>query len=315
MAEIFFSFTIGLILLFVVLVNVVYTKKHKDFIKKRKMELLISLWVVDLVFIIAILEYGWYRILSPEGIVVLCILIGIILLPGIKKLTLPGGVGFENFDEADTEVPQKSRRTKLYGSIDPYSEEKINILKKAKRNFDIAKSLIGQNRLLEAEKRLIKSLAIEPNNWFAEMLMGFIYLTKSDSSEFGLSKAEMLDKSINHSRNAVDLDPNHFNQYMNLGIAQGHMEGSNMLGLAISNLKIAADMINNDKEVNTIQSFMLQRGKCITFMGEFAEKKGDYEGALRYRLDGKEVLEQCTDTPESQIWLNNTNDAIKNLKR
>ena len=128
----------------------------------------------------------------------------------------------------------------------------------------MAESLYKQNRIIESIENYKESLKYDKENWIAAMYLGFLYLSlpefKIDKKYWGFTDEERLELSIYYSTYATKIDINHFNQFMNLGIAQKHLGGERHTKLALKNIKIAYDMLEYDPNVKNNPQMFLNKG-------------------------------------------------------
>ena len=153
------------------------------------------------------------------------------------------------------------------------------------------------------------------------MFLGYIYLTlkdlEKDKSKWGFSERERLLRSVFFSMHATQKDPNHYNQFMNLGIALRQLEGKNLIQLGLDKLKIAFNMLDYDPQVQNSPVLMLAKGKCRSFMGEFAELLEMKKEAIQYRKEAVQIFKHCPEPKPSGFdnWLRDAEGAILELEK
>ena len=189
----------------------------------------------------------------------------------------------------------------------------------SKRNLKLAYSLFQQRRIIESIEYFHAALKYDSDNWVAAMFLGFTYLSLPDFqpniNEWGFDDNERLSRSIFYSTLAIRNDVNHYNQFMNLAIAQKHLGGERLCRLAIKNMEKAYNMLNFDQTVQNIPQLFLNKAKARSFMGEFEEAMGNRDHAIQFRQEALQLFNQCpTPIPNDlEIWKNQAQEALDRL--
>jgi len=262
----------------------------------------------------------------------LLILIGILMLPFAGKFNI-GKLFSIELKELSSSI-EKLRDTiinigiknvqevKVTTAINgPYGESfKVYALEQSQKNLNLANSLFQQQRFMESLKYYHEALKYDNDNWVAAMYLGFIYLSLPefgvDENEWGFNNDERLFRSIFYSAYAAEKDVNHYNQFMNLAIAQKHLGGEGLTRLAIKNMEKAYNMLNYDPNVINNPKMFLNKGKAISFMGEFEEALGNKDKAIQYRKEAIEIFNQCPkpNPPDLEKWKNQAQEALNKLE-
>lgn len=288
------------------------------------------IWIFSILIIFVTLVSRWEVIEDNRGFILFLLLIGILFMPFLSRLSIGNLFGIElrkigdsidKLRETVLNVLQLNVQTRQEVNIfslktpDDRSEQ-MRIELRSQRYAEQAYSLFKQGRILESIEYYHKSFEWDNNNWVAALFLGFLYLSLSDirisTEKWGIDDFERLSRSVFYSLFATVKDPNHYMQFMNLGIAQGHLGGNKMLTLALRNLKKAYNMLDYDPTVKNDPKLLLQKGKCRSFMGEFSESLGDKEIAKRYRQEAIEILKNCPQ-PDRDRWLKDAEDALQRL--
>lgn len=290
--------------------------------------LFVFCWIVVILMISISLIFNLLK--SELNFILFLVLIGIILLPFLKSFNVGKIFGLE-LKSLNTNI-EKLRETILNFNIN--TKQEINLLnilspegqnlqiktiEESKKKSDLGYSLFMQQRLLEAIDAYKESLKIDPNNWIAAMYLGFIYLSlpeyKIDETTWGFDNSERLFQSIYYSAYATKIDIQHYNQFMNLAIAQKHLGGRNLVQLALKNMEKAYRMFITDPNVPSNPILVLNKAKARSFMGEFAEAIEEYEDAIKYRQEAIEIFRNCPEPkPEAlEKWLHQAEEALENL--
>jgi len=164
-----------------------------------------------------------------------------------------------------------------------------------------------------------KAFDSDSNNWVAAMFLGYIYLSlndlEKDRNKWGFSERERLLRSAFFSMHATQKDPNHYMQFMNLGIALRHLGGRSLIQLGLDKLETAFNMLNYDPQVQNNPELILAKGKCRSFMGEFAELLEMKKEAIQYRKEAVEIFKNCPEPkpPSLDHWLMDAEKSIADL--
>lgn len=186
--------------------------------------------------------------------------------------------------------------------------------------FDQATSHFNKGEFLLAIESFKKILELDCKNWLSAMMLGFIYMSLDeivdDIESLGLCKGNVITESIKYSGIAIELNKSHYNQYMNLALAQKKSGSKILLKEGLENLKKARDVFNRDPNTMKNPNLCMEKGKVVSFMGEFSEILGNKENALIYRNEAVDIFNSCPDPKPMAFekWYNDTKNAIKELK-
>ncbi len=291
-------------------------------------------WIIVIIIILSTIIFDFKVFQSNKGFILLLLLLGIILLPFLKSLSV-GNLFKIELQKMEESVNKLRDTINNILHLNILNKQTVNISNlntpdgrieqvqtelKSQRFSDQAYSLFKQGRLLESIDYYQKAYELDNNNWVAAYFLGYLYLSLRDfkikESEWGFDELDRLSRSFMYSRIAITKDPNHYMQYMNLGIAQGHLGGNRMLKLAIRNLEVAFNMLSYDKNVENKSQFVIIKGKCKSFMGEFAEVLKLIDNAIKHT---KEAIDIFTDCPEPipanrDHWLKQAKDRLRRLQ-
>ena len=292
-------------------------------------------WLVSLVAIICILIWGIGSIQSPSGFFLFLVLLCMAMFPFLKSFTV-GNIFSMQVRELANSVEklkdsvqniliQQSQNTQnvnltLLNDLEG-REFKIKTGFKSQRYSDLGYSLFLQERYMESLGYYEKAFESDPNNWVAAKALGFIYLSltdyEKDQSKWGFRDKERLLRSVFYSMYATKNDPNHYEQFMNLGIALRHLEGKNLVKLGMENLQKAFDMLINVPQVLNNPKLMTARGKCRSFMGEFAKLLGESDIAIQYRKEAVDIFNSCPEPVPKELnyLLKDAETAISELEK
>jgi len=253
----------------------------------------------------------WGEMNPPLWLYVLFLLVGIVLLPFIKKIKALG-----------VEVETRDEKHQV-----PYNvPEIINARPEIHEYINLATSLCNQKRYMESIKFFLKADDADRNNWLVKMYLGFLYLSLEDvvvSNDWCFTDTERLMRSIFYSKQATELDPNHFNQYMNLGVAQCKLGGEKLLKEGIKNIEVAFNMLCYDPIIQGNPALMTEKAKCRSFMGLFTATLGNYENAsenretaIRYYEESINLFDAVPDTRpgDRAHFRGEAKKALKTLK-
>lgn len=292
--------------------------------------LFVTCWLAIILMLIATLIFDLYPLKSELHFILFLVLIGIILLPFLKSFNVGKIFGIE-LKSLNTNI-EKLRETILNFNISAKQEVSLlNInspegqnlqyktVEQSKKKSDLGFSLSYQGRFLEAIEAYKESLKIDPNNWIAAMYLGFIYLSlpeyKVDQNEWGFDNDERLFQSIYYSTYATKIDIQHYNQFMNLAIAQKHLGGDGLIRLSLKNMNKAYNMFVSDPNVPSNPIMVLNKAKARSFMGEYAEALGMKKEAKMYRQEAIDIFKNCPEPKPQELnrWLKQAEDALKHL--
>ena len=298
--------------------------------------LFLFLWISSIILFLIVIIYS---IICPQSIktiypiyILILILIGLLLLPFIGKFSV-GKLFSIEMKELNSSI-EKLRDTIVNIGIKNIQDVKVNIsseapdgakveiktFEKSQKYSNLAYSLFRQNRIMESIDNYKESLKYDRENWIAAMYLGFLYLSlrefNIDEKYWGINNNERLELSIYYSTSATKIDINHYNQFMNLAIAQKKLGGEGLTKLALKNMKIAYDMLEFDSDVKNHPHMFLNKGKARSFMGEFEEALGNNEKAIQYRKEAIEIFNHCPKPVphDLETWKRQAQEALKNLE-
>jgi len=211
----------------------------------------------------------------------------------------------KNFEDLKTTIinrmnvnQQININTSEFQLPEKYGKHKIIASKKSNEYLKLGSSLTNQSRFHEGIKYLDKAIVIDERSWAAHMILGAIYINLLDINypplEY-LVKEEKISKAIYHSHQAIEIDPNHYNQFMNLGLAYMKLDGDNANMLALKYYNIAYEMLNNEANINKHPWFVIERCKVKHYMGEASERLSQYEHVVNHEIEAISIIDECTD--------------------
>jgi tetratricopeptide (TPR) repeat protein len=290
-------------------------------------------WTISVLLVLIALLSDFIPLNTNIKVFLFALLIGLTLLPILQKMKVGNMLEFEL--KNITQSVDKLRDTIFNLNINNTQKQTVNIqnimpdgqnfkvpgTKTIEKKLDIARSLFEQKRYLESIQAYRNILEEDCDSWIVAMILGFIYLSLEelgiDQSTWGFSNGERLAYSMLFSGIAAEKNKTHYNQYMNLGIAQKHTGSLSLTEVGIKNMEIAYNMLLLDKSVLTNPSLYINKGKARSFMGEFAESLGRKKNALTYRIEAVEIFKSCPEPkpPEIVRWLKDAEKAVERLKK
>lgn len=292
-------------------------------------------WIACLVLLAVLFVCDIGTVKSAPGFLIIMAFIGILMFPFIRSFSV-GNVFSVQVRELTNSVERlqdsvqnlisfqfRSTQNVVVSNLNAPDGRNIKIETeaKSKRYSEQANSLFGQGRYLEAIEYYEKAFEWDPNNWVAAFYLGFLYLSlrelNDDENSWGFSENERLLRSAFYSTYATKKDPNHYMQFMNLGIALRHIGGERLIKLGLQNLEKAYNMLSHDPQVPNNPNLMLAKGKCRSFMGEFADLLGMREEAALYRREAVEIFGMCPAPVPDELhnWLQDAERALMELER
>jgi len=279
------------------------------------------------------LIYGIGTVSSPSGIFLLLILLCIVMFPFLKSFTVGNIFSVQVRELSDSvERLRDSVQNMLIQQFQSTQNVNITTLNapdgsnleietksKSREYSDLAFGLFRQERYLEALDYYEKALESDANNWVAAMFLGYIYLSlnelEKDQKKWGFDDSARLLRSVFFSMHATKKDPNHYMQFMNLGIALRHLDGEKQIRLGLKSLEKAFKMLNYDPQVPGDPKLVTAKGKCRSFMGEFAYLLGMKQEAIQYRREAVEIFKNCPKPvpPELATWLRDAEMALSEI--
>lgn len=314
------------VLLAIFLIVFPFIPKVKVALKKRDdYHVFVPLWVVTLFWDIEILLLRMYEIPSP-GEWFLFLTIPILLLPVIQSFSIGGILGVKmnklenevaglkqtilSISTTNTNIDARITKTYNFGG----KLIKTDFKETSDRLTDIGFKQIVEKKYHESVYYLEQSVYFDSENWFSYMLLGFVYDTISPDNK-PYDETEMLLKSMEYSKKAIEIDRSHYMQFMNLGLAQQHIGGKKLWQKAIDNFTTAEQMIENDSEAMKINKIRIQRGKCLRFIGDCASSLEYYNLALEHYMKAKQVFDSCEAEPERTQWLEGLDELISKMEK
>lgn len=289
-------------------------------------------WTISLILLPASLYFKFISITNKTFFLAILIQIGLILTPFLKSFSVGNLFKIElkelskSVDELRSSIQNfiniqhnNIQSIKNYNISTPIGSFSAEMSKISNKYLNLGNSLYNQKRYIESLKYYKKAYDFDKNNWVTSLMLGFLYISLEDlkvpQELWGFNNEERITRSIFYSTQATLLDPNHFNQYMNLGIAYLHFGGENSFKLAYKNLEIAYEMLNNDPNIQLNPIFITNKGKVKSFMGEAAEKLDQIELAIKNRKESIDIFENCPNPKPFEIkkWISLSQDAISCL--
>jgi len=196
--------------------------------------------------------------------------------------------------------------------LTPVSNDTINLMMKNEfiLHFQIGKQFIESGNLSAAIPHFKKVLKLNPNHWLSAMYLGFIYGENHNNPEYNLYE------SIFYSTYAIKLDKNHFNQFLNLALAQIHTGNENLIMESIKNFNESENVIKRDPNKNR-PILVTQLAKIYKFKGEAFERLENSEDALISYKEAYKIFESFPDSKSDEIqkWMNDTKRDIERLEK
>jgi tetratricopeptide (TPR) repeat protein len=292
-------------------------------------------WLACLSVIVWILIWKIGSIQSPYGFFLFLVLLCMVMLPFLKSFAV-GNIFSVQVRELTSSVEklrdsvqniliQQSQNTQnlnltLLNAPDGRNVE-IQTGFNSKKYSNLGNSLFQQGRYMESLDYYGKAFESDSNNWVAAMFLGYIYLSlndlKKNQTKWGFNNRERLLRSVFYSMHATQKDPNHYMQFMNLGIALRHLGGKNLIRLGLENLEKAFNMLSNDPQIQKNPELMTAKGKCRSFMGEFVELLEMKKEALQYRKEAVEIFNDCPEPlpADFEHWLRDAERAISEIEK
>ena len=292
-------------------------------------------WFACLAVLVYLLIWKIGSIQSPYGFFLFLLLLCMVMFPFLKSFSV-GNIFSVQVRELTTSVEklresvqniliQQSQNTQnlnltLLNAPDGRNVE-IQTEFRSQKYSNLGNSLFRQGRYMESLDYYEKAFESDSNNWVAAMFLGYIYLTlndlEKDQTKWGFNDRERLLRSVFFSMHATQKDPNHYMQFMNLGIALRHLGGNNLIRLGLENLEKAFNMLSYDPQVQKNPELMLAKGKCRSFMGEVAELLEMKKEATQYRKEAVETFKHCPEPvpPDLDHWLRDAEKAISELEK
>jgi len=291
-------------------------------------------WIASILAIAFILRYGIGSVQSPSGLFLLLVLLCMVMFPFLKSFTVGNLFSVQVRDLANSVeklrdsvqniLIQQSQNTQNFNLsvLNAPDGRNIEIQTefKSQKYSNLGNSLFQQGRYMESLNYYEKAFESDSNNWVAAMFLGYIYLSlndfERDQTKWGFNDRERWLRSVFYSIHATKKDPNHYMQFMNLGIALRQLGGENLIRLGLENLEKAFNMLSYDPEVPKYPGLMTAKGKCRSFMGEFTHLLGMIKEAIQYRKEAIEIFNKCPEPvpPDLGNWLKDAEKAISQIE-
>lgn len=302
------------------------------------------LWSIALLLVILSIFFSLIPFKTINELLLFLLLIGLILLPLLSKFKIGNLFEMElkNISQSvdklkDTVLnlslnmknelsivnnynPPNISQQGLMGAISiPENQRQIKQSNNIQYLFDKANDQYNRNEFLQAIDTYKTILELDCRNWISAMILGFIYLSLDELLEnvesIGLTKGNILSNSIKYSEIAIELDKSHYNQYMNLALAQRKSESKLLLEEGLENLKRARDVFDRDPNTMKNPKLCMEKGKVVSFMGEFSEILGNRGNALKYRIEAVDIFDSCPEPKPAAFtkWYNDAKNAIIKL--
>jgi tetratricopeptide (TPR) repeat protein len=178
------------------------------------------------------------------------------------------------------DISQSKETDKKY-EVPPetHQEVKIDTSELSKYYMKAARKALDQNKIEETLAFLNLAIDKDPTNWYAYSLMGTIYLNFQKNADLALK----------YLLPAMDFDKNHFNQFMNSGVAY---IWKNDYEKAIKCLEISINIIERDQIARHLPRFVMEYGKCLAFIAEAYQERNNIEKAKDYLNNAIKKLEE-----------------------
>ncbi|MDP8267908.1 MAG: tetratricopeptide repeat protein [Candidatus Tenebribacter davisii] len=291
-------------------------------------------WIISILLLPASFYFKLISITNKTVYPAILIQIGLILTPFLKSFSV-GSIFKVELKELSKSVDDLKTSFQSFISVNqnnvqvmknyniqtPVGDFEVETIKLSNKYLKLGYSLYHQKRYIESLEYYKKAFDLDSNNWVASLLLGSIYLSLNDfkvpQSSWGFNDEERLAKSIFYLTLTIRNDPNHYNQYMNLGLAYLKLNGDNSLKLAYSNLETAYTMLCDDQNIQLMPSFMLDKGKSLSFMGEAAKKLNLIEKAIEHRKESINIFDNCPKpTPlDLNKWRDLSQNALLELEK
>jgi len=302
------------------------------------------LWSIALLLVILSIFFNLIPFNTVNELLLFLLLIGLVLLPLLSKFKIGNLFEMElkNISQSVDKLKDtvlnlsltmnnvqstkvivntpNSTQTELMGTtLIPDNQIQLKQSNNLQFLFNKASEQFNRKEYLRAIDTYKSILELDCKNWISAMILGFIYLSLDELLEnvesIGLMKGNILSNSIKYSGVAIELNKSHYNQYMNLALAQKKSESKFLLEDGLENLKRAIDVFDRDPNTMRSPNLCMEKGKAVSFMGEFYELLGDKKSALKYRNEAVDIFDSCPDPKPLAFakWYKDTKNAIKKL--
>lgn len=188
--------------------------------------------------------------------------------------------------------------------------DSINTISIAAVHFDQGRQLMAANDWSAAEPHFKMALWSDPNHWLAAMYLGFIYGESGGNTKFDLGE------SIFYSTLATKIDSNHYNQFMNLALAQLHSDSADLHNKSLINFDRSFIIISTDSKNRDHPVLQLQLGKAKIFKAEALEKLAQKSEAIKHYKDGQKIFVDCPEPKPDELkkWIDQTTGNLNRLE-
>lgn len=187
-----------------------------------------------------------------------------------KEITDPT---FDNFTTASSTqkdpIPLEIKNITFSIPDDERKNIKVKFTSDSIQKINLAKKYLKFNEIDNAIQTLEESIKKDPNNWYSYLLLGSIYLNYKNDS----------DNALKYLISAMEIDKNHFNQFMNAGVAYIWKSENK---LAIEALNKSIEIIERDQISRHLPRIKMEYGKCLMFIAEAFQNLDDKENSIKY---------------------------------
>lgn len=140
---------------------------------------------------------------------------------------------------------------------------------KLTKHFSLASAYTQASLYPEAVKEFLKVLEIDKNNELAHAQLGFLFMSIQQPNNA---------QSKFHSKQAIEINPNNYTAYLNLGVAMNRdgEKQEDILSVYLKGETIASVQMADEI---TIGKFRLFAGHCYKELGKKPEAKAKYDQA------------------------------------
>ncbi len=214
---------------------------------------------------------------------------------GAQKDTLSGmsEPSISESNEKKYPVPPDTRQKTEITS----TNKSLNYVKKAQ-------DALQHSNIDDAISYLELAIKNDSQNWYAFSMLGTLYLNfKNDG-----------DTALKYLLPAIELDKNHFNHFMNAGVACIWKKEDKS---AIEHLTKAIEIIERDHTARHIPRIVMEYGKCLMFIGEAHEHLQDIS---KSKECVKKSLEKLKEIPNQyrdgliNYWIKEAQNRLTRLE-
>ena len=177
------------------------------------------------------------------------------------------------------------------------TNKSLNYVKKAQ-------DALQHNNVDDAISYLELAIKNDSQNWYAFSMLGSLYLNfKKDQ-----------DTALKYLLPAIELDKNHFNHFMNAGVACIWKKENKS---AIEHLTKAIEIIERDHIARHIPKFVMEYGKCLMFIGEAYKNLQEIPKSKEYVKKSLEKLKEIPNQYRDELinyWIKEAQDRLTRLE-